>query len=526
MTPMQSILIGGFLDYAGAITMLALLLWCTSLWKVYGSPLNSFRKDWQAWSVALLAASIVFLSTKIDFKVLSDETNLLSVANMLTTMGRASNTEQWVNYYHNYHALDVAVPSRPILFPVFTSLVQHVVGLVWWAPFVVNYVFLVLLFGLVLIWARGFLPARLHPLTTGALSLLMSPVLAIVSTSAGFDLCSITLGFACFLILQTYAERRDSDTLECLVYGLICFASVRYESIVAIPLTAMGLVLTDGFKALKKVSLQTYGIALLLVLPLFVQRYVTWGSFENPEGVAPFSLGHAWEHLPIFLRAFFTDGKGPYPILLHWLGAGGIALSLKRMKGLNSIPTAYGLFLLLLLLAHHFGRADHPTQARLFLGLSFILMLFALEFLHRCAEGVDERALLVVFGVLCFHHHEYAVHDPLSAQLTMTREVRFLREFLARDGRSDDLYVYDRPGQLSALGKSAISWKTFNEKTNDFLGNLRNSLYNRIILVERVPYDPKKAEPFSLVRQGYHLLPMQENQLSPDERLRVARIEF
>ncbi|MGL1255114.1 hypothetical protein ACSTLX_25640, partial [Vibrio parahaemolyticus] len=79
----------------------------------------------------LLGAIVIFGSTHVGFKVLSDETNLLSVANMLAVFGKASNTEMWQWYYHTYHALDVSVPTRPILFPLLVSLVEMVVGVRW-----------------------------------------------------------------------------------------------------------------------------------------------------------------------------------------------------------------------------------------------------------------------------------------------------------------------------------------------------------------------------------------------------------
>src|ERR1035437_8834519 len=154
MSTIQSLLIGGFLNFAGPITLLALLFWLNSLWTVVGPFHLLVRKHWKIALAGFAGASVVFLSTDIGFKVLSDETNLLSVANMLTVFGKASNTEMWQFYYHNFHALDVSVPSRPILFPILISLVEMVVGVKWWAPFAVNFGFIVLVSTLALPWAE------------------------------------------------------------------------------------------------------------------------------------------------------------------------------------------------------------------------------------------------------------------------------------------------------------------------------------------------------------------------------------
>lgn len=525
MTQTQSLLIGGFLNFAGPITLLALFFWVNSLWGVVGPLHRHFAPNWRTWLAALFGASVVFLSTAIDFKVLSDETNLLSVANMLTVFGKASNTEMWQYYYHNYHALDVSVPSRPILFPVFTSLVQMVVGVKWWAPFVVNFISLVLLFYMVLNWALRELPERFFPRSSALLAMLMSPVLSIAATSAGYDLVSLTVGFACFLLLLEYGRRQDNASLECLLFGLVCFASVRYESIMALPFTAAGLFLLEGKGIFKKLPFQTLAMAALMILPLMVQRFLTWGSFENPEGVAPFSLEHAMKYGPIFLQSFFLNGNGPYPILLHWLGVAGLVLAVRRMKGVGMIPLVFYGFVLLLLLSHHFGRADHPTQVRLFLPISFALMVLAIYLLKDMERLVDPRYLLMVFGVLAFHHREYAIHDPLTAQLTMTREVRHIRDYIAQDSRPGDVYIYDRPGQLSALGLSAISWKKFEEERKSFLTSLKAHLHNRLIMIDRPLYKPKKPEDALLEKTGYRLVPLRSHQLTPEEYIRISAVE-
>jgi hypothetical protein len=525
MSATQSFFIGGFLNYAGPITLLALCFWINSLWSVIGPFHLHFAPNWRSWLAALIGATVIFASSSVDFKVLSDETNLLSVANMLTVFGKASNTEMWQYYYHNYHALDVSVPSRPILFPLFTSLVQNVVGVKWWAPFVVNFIFLVLLYYMVLQWALRILPERFLPRSTTLLALLMSPVLSIASTSAGYDLVSLAVGFASYLLLLEYAARRDAATLECLLFGLVCYASVRYESIMAIPFTAAGLFLLEGKGILRKLPVQTYVMAGVMMLPLVVQRALTWGSFENPPGVAPFSLWHAAKYGPIFLQSFFIDGSGPYPILLHWLGVGGLVVAVRRMKDVGMIPLVFLGFVLLLLLSHHFGRADHPTQVRLFLPISFGLCLLAVYFLRELETYVDPRYLLMVFAVLVFHHREYAIHDPLTAQLTMTREVRHIRDYLAQDSRPGDLFVYDRPGQLSAIGLSAISWTKFKEEKKSYLENLRAGLYNRILLIDRPQYKPKNPGEWALDQDLYRVKPLRKHELTPEEHLRIAELE-
>jgi hypothetical protein len=381
---------------------------------------------------------------------------------------------------------------------------------------VVNFLCLAGLFFLFLSWARKVLPTYARAIAL--LALLMNPVLLIVSTSAGFDLCSLFFALLSCVLLQKYLDTKSEASLDALVYSVICFASVRYESILALPLLFAGLWWESGRKLL---PWRHYAAAAVFVLPLLAQRILTWGSFENPPGVAPFSLGHFADHFMPFARAFFLDMNGPYPVLLHWLGIGGLFYLYRRPRIGNLMPLAYGVFLFVLLLAHHFGYAGHPTQVRLFLPLTLALTALAIYFVAEMKAS--SAALAGIFVVLFAHHHQYTMLDPLSSQLTMTREVRHLRDYLGEDAKRDDLFVYDRPGQLMAFGMSAISWDHFKKNQAEFLANLGNKLYGRIILIERVKY-AGPAEEFALERETFNLTPLREHQLSPTDRLRLSSV--
>ena len=512
---MNSILHAAFLNGAGAVTLLALLLWANSLWQLYRAEILDWRRWWKLALASVIGAAFAFCSTKVDFKVLSDETNLLSVANMLVQFGKASNTEQWTYYYHLYHALDVSVPSRPILFPLLTALVHGLNGMRWWSPFVVNFVCLSALFFLTLSWARDRLNPALPRVALAFLALAMSPVLLINATSAGFDLCSLTFGFLAALLLQRHLRDGSEASLHALFYTLVCFASVRYESIVALPLVGAALLWKT-----RKIPWSLYLTCGFFLLPLFLQRYLTWGSFENPPGVPAFSPMHFIGHFPAFAEAFFLDPRGPYPIVIHWLGLAGVFLALTRMQEAGRILAAYMAFLFVLLLSHHFGFAGHPTQVRLFLPLSFGLTLMALYFLSENVKAVEPRALLGVFAILLYHHHQYAVSDPLMSQLTMTREVRHVRDFLDEASPTNrDLFIYDRPGQLTALGRSAISVNHFNGNEKSFLENLDRDLYGRLIVIEKVSPGRPAA-----VTGPFRLEVLRRHQLTPEETLQIAEV--
>jgi hypothetical protein len=500
---MRQMWFNGFLHLAGPITFGLFLFWLSSLLPFVRERWSK-REFWLTMGISLFASTLVFSAMQVGFKVLSDETNLLSVANMLVQFGMASNTEQWVYYYHTYHPLDFSVPSRPIFFPMLTAVVHFTNEMRSWSPFVVNFFALAGIFFLFIRMAKR----QLGNPWVGLLAILMSPVLLIVGTSAGFDLVSLFFGFVSFVFWRRWQENGEERELHSLVATLLCFASVRYESIVILP-----LFFAVHWSAIKILRWRLF-LYLFFLLPLVVQRVITWGSFENPPGVPAFSPAHLVAHLPDFFRAFFWNTNGVYPVPLHWLGIIALYWVVRDLRK-NLFPMAYLGFLLLLLLSHHFGFAGHPTQVRLFLPLSFALASLSLLTLKKLE--IDSRWSLVVFALLTFHHLRYALADPLTTQLTMTREVRHIRDFLQK-ASPEDLFVYDRPGQLSALGFSAISHNYFEANKEKFVGDVKRRLYQNLYFIDR----PRYADTI------YEMSPLKkiverEHQLSPEERLRISR---
>lgn len=494
-----------FLHFAAPITFLVFLLFLYSLLPFVREKWKE-KKYWFDLALSFLGAVTIFLSMEVGFKVLSDETNLLSVANMISQFGMASNTEQWIYYYHTYHPLDFSVPSRPIFFPVLTAIVHFFNGMQWWSPFVVNFF---------AFWGLGFLSLQLVPRDRifpwlAILSLLMSPVLLIVSTSGGFDLLSLFFAVCVFTFWKKWIREEKEEYLLALLASIFCFSSVRYESIVLLPL----------FLALHPRAIGQFGWkwipCLLFLVPLVIQRVLTWGTFENPAGVPAFSFRHLVDHLPDFGKSFFWNTKGPYPVVLHWLGIVGLFLILKDGKK-YLFPLVYSLFLLVLLLSHHFGFAGHPTQVRLFLPLSFALVFLGLIPLRRWKMA--SPIFLVAYALLTFHHASYAISDPLTTQLTMTREVRHIRDFL-KQSHPNDLYVYDRPGQLSALGFSAISWHHFQQNREKYLEDVSRGLYQNLYFIDRPTYGTVRP-PVEHLKS----LTVREHQLSPEEKLRISKFD-
>ena len=88
---------------------------------------RAFLKEYGAGLLFSLALTVfIFLSVKPQFRVLSDETNLLAVSKSMLFERRADNVTMGKWYYFNFQPLLRETEKRPYMFPFFTSLVGAV----------------------------------------------------------------------------------------------------------------------------------------------------------------------------------------------------------------------------------------------------------------------------------------------------------------------------------------------------------------------------------------------------------------
>ena len=494
-----------FLNFSAPITFLGFCLWIITIFWIHGDKWKATFKvptTIKLTLASLIATSIIFLTHSVTYKVLSDETNLLSVANMITLFQKASNTTTWLYYYGSYHPIDIQIPTRPLLFPILTSFVQRLVGFREQSPFIVNFISLFFLYFLVLKWALKTYPSQIYWV---AYALLMNSALAIYATSAGYDLVSLTMGFVIFLQLQEYFSGPEDDKLRSVVLGCIAFATVRYESIVLLVLFLGYLLITQGPILLwKKISSTYVLIMVLLLIPTGLQRILTFGQFENPPGIPPFSFQHFLDHFPTFLHSFFIDINGPYPAILHTLGILSLGKIIFQRKTIVNpflgIIATFFIVLTSILLSHHFGWANHPTQARLFLPLSLALSLLAIPLLADLSRALGSYAITLVMLYLVFFHNSYSLQDTFMTGLTGQRMMAAEREFLAKNDDKHTLHVYHAPGQISAFGYSAVGWRNFADRRNQYLENIQTGVFQKVLLWRYRDDIPSSIEEESILR--------------------------
>ena len=68
--------------------------------------------------VSLILTVMVFTAVPVKFKILNDETNLLAVSQSMLYHKEAYRITMAKYYFGNLHPVKVAVPNRPLLFPL------------------------------------------------------------------------------------------------------------------------------------------------------------------------------------------------------------------------------------------------------------------------------------------------------------------------------------------------------------------------------------------------------------------------
>ena len=80
------------------------------------------QRYWPGILIAIVLTVFVFASVAVEFKTLSDETNLLSISGSMLNDKTCYNVTMAKYYYHNLNAINREIPKRPLVFPFMVSV--------------------------------------------------------------------------------------------------------------------------------------------------------------------------------------------------------------------------------------------------------------------------------------------------------------------------------------------------------------------------------------------------------------------
>lgn len=452
-----------FVRTSAPLAALSLMSWLIIIYREQRREIANqlIRNKWGIL-LALGLGSIIFMSIRIGYRVLSDETNLLGVSRDIATRFQSYNFMQGI-YFPNdiYMIIENEIPTRPVMFPLMAAALHVFFGVSANNFFVLNFVlFAALLFTFFCIleskgpWIQ----------TVGTILLAMNASLAWHVASAGFDLCSLLFAFWTFIFLWKYLQDPNYTNFKLLAYTSLIFIQIRYESVMYLPIIFTTMLCVNWSTTWQWLRQSKWLLTFpLLLMPIILQRFLTWGRFENAPELPPFTYKNIPSHGAVFLDFFFANTESVYPLITNTLGLVGIVILFQIYRDRKSRLFIYtcivaSLALLGLMLCHHLGRASIYTQYRLFMPLTVVLLVafcFSLAKDKIILWTLSPLLLLQVFLGYRFLSEHKDFED-------LPREMKLIEEFIARDPHnSTALFIYHRPGQITSSGHSAVISKYF-----------------------------------------------------------------
>ncbi|MBM2813144.1 MAG: hypothetical protein HW416_3903 [Chloroflexi bacterium] len=383
------------------------------------------RRNWVPLVAALGMTAIAVSSVKPQFRVLSDETNLLAVSQSMLYHKTVFNSTEQKRFYGWMNPLTFGVEKRPLVFPFFVQVIHSIRGYSPSNPFVLNAIALFTLLAMI-----GLVVGRSlgRTATVAAVVLVGSyPLIVTSGTSAGLDLLATVFTGLSFVLTYVYMRSPSGSRLALLFSTLLVFAQIRYETSVYVGLIGLSLLLFGYVRArFLREHFYLYCLAPFLLLPLQIQRILTPDSHENAAGTAAFSWTHLKNFLAIFLRAQGnTEFLLPHAPLLYWLAVPSLIFLFVRVlqrRASLDLPCKVHLLLMslvafainyVIVFSFHGSDFTHPGAARYFLNMSVLIALLPV-FLHVQLPMLvtGPRLLLFAVGFALVHH-------PISVQSTI-----------------------------------------------------------------------------------------------------------
>jgi hypothetical protein len=485
---------------------------------------------------------VIAISVKPALRVLSDETNLLSVSQSMTFEKSVNNTTQGTWYYENFYPDKqlISIEKRPLLFPFFTHLVHVVSGYrvenVYWLNLFVLFsllfiVFLILRDSLKELWV-----------VSAMILVAAQPVVTQCARSGGFDLFFATFVLLSFVIFRNFLRERSTSSFKFLWMTLVMLSQTRHEGI----LFFFGCIFVILiFRLLKREYFEKpllYVLSLFLFLPMIWPRLLNKDYFENAKHEIPFSFVHFLDHNAVFFKNLVNfDYWIPYATLVNLLGVLGLIFLMFSGEENRDIPaetkksihlpliTAATLALLLewIFITSYFrGSSDHPTNSRYFVLFSVVLALTAVKLIYRSGFFKKQTTLFFVFCASIFVlYHPVSIQNRFTFSQTAPRQYLFATDFLKNIGHRNFLFVTDRPGQYTVYQYGATSFERVRRQTQKIKSDFERHLFREIYVLQEIEYSTSLPIASNRLPQEFRLEPLVELQNTATSFLRISRVE-
>lgn len=458
-------------------------------------------------AVGLALAGIVFLAMHPEFRILSDETNLLSESLSMYREKALFNVIEADFYYNTLHPILKMTAHRPGFFAFLASLIHTVRGFHPENVFIVNYLIAAGVISVIFVFGRRIAGTGFG--LSAAVITASFPLFCITASSGGFDALNLLMVLAVYYLIYRFTCTPSPELLDMLLFAYLLAAQCRYETAgLALPVL---LAFSLHIRKIKEWRLSIHPpLALLLFLPVIWQKLISThvANPGDPDDIA-FKLLHIPGNILNALEFFFNPFMENYPVseivgLLAIIGGILLIVRLTRKSPVPGVRRAVILILIghaVLFLAHcayYFGDLRMPWTMRLGIihvpliafGAAYALRKIAALFEYRY-PAQPAVALFLVF--LMFFGLSRAARNERAGSLTLYREFKRNREFLADYPAAGSLIISLRPNLYTALERGSLSFDHVRRNLPLVRKKIADHLYSTILVIQEIEYATGKS---------------------------------
>ena len=444
--------------------------------------------------LAGMITAIIFLTTPIGYKTLNDEATLLSISQSFYHERGPWEVTQADWFQGNYIPLTRLVPLRPLLFPFLLHIVHLLLGYHYVNAFVLNaLVMFVFLSGIGIVCRRWTsLPTAMAAVVLAA----TQPLVAVYATGGGYDLMATAFLVLSLALLYDCMTAPSRTKMALLWTTFLLMANIRHESILYAAIMGLGMVFYAPRDWLRRHAWLLAGTPLLLG-PYLWQRILVQGRYENPAGTSVFSLNALGANAHRLVTELLNlDFYLPYAGLLNALGlAAFMVLAAQVLRGRIARSTDIRRFAvvalaclaanLTVILSHHAGQYDHPSQSRLFMVFSVALALMPILLKIAFPRWLSGRVVLTMAIMVFLVYHPTAMKPYFINSLMEIRSNSESRRFLATLEADNPLVIAPWPVQFTSLGYSARTFEFANSHTGQLQSALAYGYFDALIVLQQ-----------------------------------------
>lgn len=513
---------------------------------VSNSFLTHFKKHSTALFFAIILMVLIFNSSPPEFKILADETNLVSVSMAMHQNKTASMPVQGFAVEYYPFEYDQQVDARPLLYPFVISIIHALLGYSPFNGFIVNF-----LCGTGVLFLSYLLFSQILSRDYGILAMIIMagfPIFGFWVTSSGFEV--INLFFIVFVIfsLFNFLKYKHVKYAEIVLLSLVLLAYCRYESL----LFFLCLIFLTPF-FLNKNTIQQYRWPVLLIplffLPMAWQRQINFFSpyMSGNNGLETaghlFSVENFLTALPqnFYAISGFDPNFGFVP-LIFILAMAGIYIAIKNLvlnfKAIDRSARFFYLYFSLsgcMLFAVYtsfvWGAFLIDVTNRMALPLILFLtapaVFFLCQILHSRSRYTKNMVLFLFLIQMAYYWPVVSAHQIMerNASFYFNKQItNYL--YNSYDLKKDKLLVIsDRPNYFVIHGIGSISFSEAAAQHKK-LSYLSNVYYDHTLVLQKCNPFNDKVLPNNSLDNRYQLQELTKLNVSSDYCINVSKVFF